>query len=409
MSPQIDRSTLGLILSERTEALDLDSFAPAHWELLLQKAQGEGVAPRVYWELSRSGKLSACPAALQGRLRAAYFSVRMNNEALLKDLEALTRLFDKAGIPAVALKGICFALTIYPDIGLRPMGDLDLLMPTRRVQEALRIAKESGYVETVPEAFPGIDDLLSHAIALQKITTPFTTLELHRTLVAEKSFAHAVPVDWFWTQTEPLQSVFPKSDVSSLRMLSPTAQVLYASAHAMLQHGGRNTSLRWYYDLDHLLRFYAERVDWNLLLSQARTFEWSSAVSAALSQTVAFFDTPIPDGVLDKLVEISDKNTELIALYQEQPATHTLEEYQKWKFLDWRGRIRMALALLIPSPGYMRWRYGLTTSRALPAFYLLRWRRIIKDAVKTAALRVRKAPSVASDLGIKLDNSHDAS
>lgn len=409
MAPQIDAYTLGMILSERTQALDLASLSASDWQLLLKKAQGEGVAPLVYWELSRSGDISLCPKSIQDSLRAAYYSTRMNNEQILEELARLLPLFHQAGIPVVALKGICFALTIYPDVGLRPMVDLDLLVPASRLPDAARIAKETGYAETKPEAFPGLSDLLLHSVDLEKWSAPFTALELHYSLVAEKTFVYAVPVDWFWSQIGPLPVPASKPGLEPLLMLTPTAQVLYASAHAMLKHGARNTSLRWYYDLDRLIRFYAERIDWDLLLSQAREFEWGSAVSAALSQTVAFFDTPIPDWVLKELANISDKNTELIATYQEQPGTHTLEEYQKWKFLDWHGRIRMALALLMPSPAYMRWRYGLKTSWALPAYYILRWWGILRDVVKTAALRIRKAFLPASELGMKLDRSPDTS
>jgi hypothetical protein len=272
---------------------------------------------------------------------------------------------------------------------------------------ALRIAKEMGYVETIPEAFPGIDNLLSHAIELQKITTPFTTLELHNTLVAKKSFAYAVPVDWFWTQTEALQSVFPKWEVSSLRMLSPTAQVLYASAHAMLQHGGSNTGLRWLYDLDRLLRVYRERLDWNLLLTQAKTFEWSSAVSAALSQTTALFDTPVPQNANDELSKHADRNMKRVATLKEQPATPTLQEYQKLKSLNWSGRFKLLLALVAPRPAYMRWRYGLTDSQSLSGYYVYRWWEILKDAARTIGLLGRKfiVQANPAPAGLELDRA----
>jgi hypothetical protein len=320
----------------------------------------------------------------------------MNNAELIRELKTLTRLFADAGIPVVALKGICFALTIYPEPALRPMVDLDLLVPASDLPKAVWIAKEAGYVEPVPEAFPGLDDLLSHAVGLQKTTAPFTVLELHHSLVAEKSFAYAVPMDWFWTQTEPL------TGFDNLLMLTPTAQVLYASAHAMYQHGARNTSLRWFYDLDRLIRVHAERMDWVLLLAQAREFEWSSAASAALNQAISFFDTPVPSQVLDTLLGVADKNTELIETYQGQPATHTLEEFQKMKFLDWRGRIRMLLALLIPSPVYMRWRYELKNSWVLPAYYLYRWWGIFKDAIRTVIVLMQKSYS-----GIRLEGTPD--
>jgi hypothetical protein len=409
MSPQIDNHTLSLILSERTQELDLDSFSTSDWDLFLRQVQAEGVGPLVYWSLSRSGKLSSLPKQVQHFLRAMYFSLRMNNEQILQEVETLSHQFVQAGIPVIALKGICFALTVYPDIGLRPMVDLDLLVPAAKASTAVRIAKSFGYVDAVPEALPGLSGLLDHAVCLKKMTRPFTTLEIHHRLVAEKSFTYAVPMDWFWSQTELMEPVSAERKIKHLHMLTPTAQVLYASAHAMLQHGGRNTSLRWHYDLDRLMRVYSERIDWDLLVRQAQVFEWGSAAFAALSQTVNLFETPVPQRVLDELSEHTDRNMTRVATLQDQPATHTLEEYQKLKSLNGYGRLKLILALVVPSPAYMRWRYGVRSSWALPTFYLSRWWGILKDMVKTAALWVQNALVRGRDVRIKLDRSPDAS
>ncbi len=305
------------------------------------------------------GKILTPSQACQDRLRAMFVATRLNNVQILQELEKLTTLFEQAGIPVVALKGICFALTIYPDIGMRPMGDLDLLVPVSRLKDAVEIAHYSGYVKAMPEATPGLDELLNHAACLTKTRSPFTTLEIHHTLVGEESFRHAVPVDWFWTQTETMVSNAKSWEAAQVLMLTPTAQLLYACAHAMLQHGGRNASLRWMYDLDRLVRVYAERLDWELLLTQARRFEWGSAVSAALSQIASIFHTPVPPSIVDELASVDDSNTERVLEMQSLPGTHTLEEYQKFKALNGKGRIKLLLGLAVPGPAYMRWRYGI--------------------------------------------------
>ena len=390
MSHQLDNHTLSLIISGRMPELEWDSFSHSEWDLLIQKAQSEGVAPLLYWTLSKSGKILSFPEPVRSSLRAMYISVRMVNEKTVKELEILTHLFGQANIPVIALKGICFALTIYPDIGLRPMGDLDLLVPASKISEAVQIAKMIGYKEAVPDASPGLRELLNHEVCLRKNDAPYTILELHHSLVADKTFVYAVSVDWFWNQTESLVGRSSNTGFENLLMLTPTAQVLYTSAHAMLQHGGRNTYLRWVYDLDRLIRVHAGRMAWDSLLAQARTFEWSSAVSAALSQTVAYFDTPIPSDVLTDLYKVPDRNMGRVFELRSQPVSHTHEEYQKLKSLNWRGRFRLILALAAPSPVYMRWRYQLKTSWALPAYYLYRWLGIMKDVLVTSILLLLK-------------------
>ncbi|MBI5965733.1 MAG: nucleotidyltransferase family protein [Chloroflexi bacterium] len=389
MQPQIDNHTLSLISTGRLEGLDWKSFSTAYWDLLIAKAHAEGVAPLVYWTLSKSGKFSSLPESARNSLRAMYSATWMHNQRIFKELETLSHLFHQADIPVVVLKGACFALTIYPDIGLRPMGDLDILVPKAKLVDAVQIAKTLGYEDALPEATPGLRDLLNHEICLQKMGEHSITLEIHHSLVADKSFVYSVPVDWFWTQTELLEPSSRKK-IENLCMLTPTAQVLYAASHAMLQHGGKNTPLRWFHDLDLLIRVYGERIDWDLLLRQAKIFEWGSALDAALSQSNEYFNTPIPEDVRINLWKNSDRHQQLIALLRNKPATHILEEQQKLLTLNWYGRFRLMLALIVPAPAYMRWRYQLKTSWVLPAYYLIRWWGILKDAFRTLYLLVRK-------------------
>lgn len=390
----MDNDTLCRILSGRAGDKELASLSAQDWEALSKRAQAEGVGPLLYWALSRPGKGWSVPAPARDFLRLIYAATRIQNQAIFAELEGLLPLFQRAGIPVVLLKGACFAQTIYPDPGLRPMGDVDLLVPVPKLAEAARVAKSRGFVDAVPEAAPGLRDLLNHEICLRKPGSQPVTLELHHSLVADKTFSYAVPVEWFWSQTEPLRAS-AQGRFGHVLALTPTAQVLYAAAHAMLQHGGHNTPLRWFYDLDLLVRHYQERLDWELLLSQARIFEWGSALEAALAQTTACFATPIPDHVLGALAESLDRHRDLVALKQTCPATHLLLEYQKLRSLNWYGRFRLALALLVPSPAYMRWRYRLKNGWLLPIRYIFRWLGIAVDALRTlGALILERLKSI---------------
>ncbi len=379
VSSHIDNHILSQLISDYPQAVDWASFSPEDWPLLLQAVHREGVGPLLYWMLSKSGKLSFLPEEARNSLRAMYARTWAQNQNILKELEIITRLFHERGIPVVVLKGACFALTIYPDIGLRPMEDLDILVPASRFVEAIAVAESLGYVNAIPEASPGLNDLLSHHACLQKINI---TLEIHNSLVADKSFTYAVPVDWFWEQTEPLDSS-SKDRFGHLLMLTPTAQLLYAASHSMLQHGSHSSPLRWYYDLDQLIHVSNDRLDWELLLSQAQKFQWGSALKAALAQTQEYFGTPIPDTVSASMSQQTDCHEFLVKNQQLQPGTKILLENQRLSSLNWCGKVRLVLALLFPSPAYMRWRYRFKSSWKLPIYYLLRWWGIMKDAVYT--------------------------
>lgn len=387
--------TLGRILSQDCKELSLDSLPPDQWGTLLKEAQAQGLGPMLYWVLSKANLLQTIPGGIRDALRRLYARAWMQNQRNLEQLELLANRFQGADIPVVALKGICFALTVYPDIGLRPMGDLDLLVPAHRLEEAVSIAHALGYQETMPDASLGLRDLLNHEVYLEKKSDLPVTLELHHSLVADKTYSYAVPMEWFWEAVEPLRVVPSEKRFPNVLMLSPAAQILYAAGHAMLQHGGQKAPLRWFYDLDRLIRHYEGQFDWGVLLSQAAQFKWGSALAAALLQTSECFETPIPADIYSRLSESDDRHEKLVALKQKPPATHTLEEWQKFVSLNWHGRLRFVLALAFPSPSYMRWRYRQKTSWWLPAWYLYRWWGIFTDLIRTLAHLLRTSLPVA--------------
>jgi hypothetical protein len=362
---------------------ELDSLSATEWDALAREASRGGVAPLAFWMLSTAGKISALPQSARDALRQSYAATWKHNREIFDELETLAGEFQRADISLVLLKGACFALTIYPDPGTRPMGDLDLLVPVAKWEQAAGIAKTCGYAEAYPEAAPGLSELLNHDVCLKKKTV---TLEIHRSLLADKTFKYAVPVDWFWTQTQPLNDArFP-----AVLILSPAAQLLYAAAHAMLQHGGKNAALRWFVDMERLIRLHKKELDWAALLAQAKVFEWGSALAAALEQTQAHFNTPIPENIRAELSAHTDRHRGMVRELQKKPLTHTQQELQKMGKLNMYGKLRLFLALVFPSPAYMRWRYDLKTSLALPIYYPLRWWGIFGDGLRTLIALVRR-------------------
>lgn len=377
-----------LINAERVHDLDLAVCSKIDWAALIREANVQGVGPLIYWTLSISGKLSLLPIFARNDLRALYTNTWFHNKILLSELGDLACIFGEAAIPIVALKGSDFVVTIYPDIGLRPMSDLDLLIPELEFSRAVKIARSKGYGEIAPEVYPGLRSLLKDEFSLVKRGEHPVALELHNSLLENISFTYAVPSKWFWEQTEPISCPTQKK-LENLLVLNPTANVLYLSAHTILKHGPQGSILRQFYDLHQLISVRASSIDWDLMVWQARKFEWGSALSEALSIAHNYFDTPIPATVLTQLPEFRDRHEKYILLMKAKPATRVFEEYTYMLPLKWYGRLIKVLALVFPGPWYMHWRYKPKTVWALPWCYLLRWWGIIKDGVRTLAILVR--------------------
>jgi hypothetical protein len=361
-----------------------DAYRQSDWDRLIQSSRKEYLAPLLYWLLNNSGRIESLPELCRGMLRDQYSTTWLQNQLIFTELARLARLLSHASIPLVVLKGACLAATIYPDPGLRPMDDLDILVMTKDYEKASEIAFSIGYKDVEPEASHGAHDVLKHHISLirEDEKSPMR-LEIHRSLSGNESYYYGAEVGWFWTQVDVLHSPSSILKEIDLQVLSPTAQILYASGHAILQHGGRNAPLIWYFDIDRLIRSNPSKVDWDLLFNQAVIFEWGTALYAALTSSRNLFHTPIPDSLIRNLGTQEDRNASLVKVKAEKQATHLMEEILKLRSLHMKGKIVLLKGLILPNIKYMRWRYGFHSLWLLPVFYLVRWWDIFRDCLRT--------------------------
>jgi hypothetical protein len=113
-------------------------------QTLIDVAVRSGVAPWCYFQLAQQVTQIESSESLLKPLRKHYLITLAANQHHLKLLRAIELLFSEAAIPVVLLKGMALAYTVYADEGLRPMGDLDLLVPEQEVMKARDILLLNG-------------------------------------------------------------------------------------------------------------------------------------------------------------------------------------------------------------------------------------------------------------------------
>src|SRR5581483_7707204 len=96
------------------------------WNRLVLVAEAHGLAPLVYSHLATSGL--PVPLNALRSLRGLYIRHRKAARIRTRVLEQILSEFDDAEVECLVLKGAALAHLIYPDVALRPMGDLDLLV-----------------------------------------------------------------------------------------------------------------------------------------------------------------------------------------------------------------------------------------------------------------------------------------
>jgi hypothetical protein len=121
------------------------SLYQINWEEVISSAFWQKVAPLLFSKLQKIERELNIPQAILDKLKGSYYSTVARNTYLYAELEFISEAFRKRGIEVIALKGIALAKTVYEDIGLRSMEDIDLLVKKEDLPRAVKIMSESGY------------------------------------------------------------------------------------------------------------------------------------------------------------------------------------------------------------------------------------------------------------------------
>ena len=144
-------------------------------------ASAQRLEPLLAWQAER-GRWpvpDTIAAAWRAARREAAIAALAQQAALRL---ALAKLSD-AGIAAVALKGVALAWRYYPEAALRPMRDLDLLVPEVRAIEAFAVLSAAGFAaETSDPAILRQALADDHQLPAQFHSALGVTIELHHRL-----------------------------------------------------------------------------------------------------------------------------------------------------------------------------------------------------------------------------------
>lgn len=219
------------LLAECPQAVDWAGFSRQDWEVLKKMVSDEGVAEVDYYFLKADPSTyhfsSFSPDTFQ-KLAVSEAVTALRNALLFKQLACIVKALAERDITVRLLKGADLAYSLYPEPGLWPMTDLDLLVSREHFESALELVHTLGYNEYLPEASPGLDRLLSHHAHLRKDGPAGILLELHWTLVGTPAFRHAVSMDWFWENLEPnpwWAGKYPADQRQLVFNLNPTANL----------------------------------------------------------------------------------------------------------------------------------------------------------------------------------------
>jgi hypothetical protein len=126
-------------------SIDLSAIPPdaVGWVTLASAAETHGLAPLA--QVCLQPHRHAAPEATMQQLEALALRHRVWHRERTIALAEILPAFAAASIDAVVLKGAALAWSVYPSPALRPMGDLDLLVPRAAARAAQLSLQRLGF------------------------------------------------------------------------------------------------------------------------------------------------------------------------------------------------------------------------------------------------------------------------
>ena len=173
-----------------------------NWSHLVDKADWYETAALLLHHLEASDLAEMVPAPILSRLAAIKLEQRVRfffflQPELLRVLEGM----GSAGVEIIPLKGAFLMNTVYPEVSLRPVGDLDLLARVEDLPRAMETLAELGYrSKSGGELLPsGANEDHHHC---PRVLSPdgAVELELHRHVVRRQTPLY-FPIERFWERS----------------------------------------------------------------------------------------------------------------------------------------------------------------------------------------------------------------
>lgn len=275
-------------------------------------------------------------------------SVLYHQEAL-KDI---TAAFEDRGVPFILLKGEALSKALYPQEGVRPYGDIDLLIRPEAYESAKTILMELGFRlrQTAREA----ERLrLFGELEFDKDGPPTLTVDLHwDTLMTSWEPQSLLTDNETWTSLDHF-----RLGNRAIPILKGEALLLYLCVHFAFHHVFDGLLLLC--DLFLILRRDAERTDWDRLIAMANRCQCRHALYCSLYFAKSLMAAPVPDLILDSLrpsalIRTLIPTTRL--LFRDSLVSQILERYVKFLLIDTLNGRRRALQAWLRSSKPLRGR-----------------------------------------------------
>jgi Uncharacterised nucleotidyltransferase len=270
------------------------------WQYLLEASIRHAVAPLLKHGLDRMSELEdigrGVPSHVLRDLHEIYVGSRRRNVRLFDALKEVVATMRAAGAEPVGLKDVQLAVATYPDVALRPMGDIDLLVRRSDWDAAASALASLGFLPKPSADVPftrkyAVGQHFRRAADDIWIDLQWNVMQREWDLYGEGSFTW--DAEAMWTSASQIEGL-------GFELRAPTREDMLFHLCLHLE-GHRYCELILFCDIAEFLRREGGMVDWQALLELGQEYGANSSLYYVLLFAARLLDAPVPLEVLQAL------------------------------------------------------------------------------------------------------------
>jgi hypothetical protein len=357
-----------------TDISDIGHMIPliSNWDFFTDNAILNGVGPIIHKTFSLVPDRKLIPEVTSAKLEQTYFMSLHRNMVLYEHFRNAVKVFINEGISVMALKGIALAESVYKDIGLRQMTDIDLLLKEDEVERCWNLLRNMGY-QYNDHKKTEFHKSLTEKKHLPSLSHKGISIELHyKTFL--NSRGHKIDIREYWDRAQQTQLAGV-----SLKKLCPEQQVQHTCMHLDEHYSVGKPQLHSFVDISEVISQNKDEFNWDYFVRSCADFNCTRVVFKYLWLASKYFDLKLPTSIFYKAEELNDRNSERLFLHYLQnyhknpPVDITNQGYEHLKHVSGAGnKFKYLLSDIFPSKKFMRRRYRIKNKNSVYLYYIPR-------------------------------------
>ncbi len=311
------------------------------WDYIAKSTHKESLSGLFYYNLRRFGVQEAVPFEIRKRLEEDYFRTTFRNVIFLEERDRLLKFFKKGQIPVMVLKGAFLLENVYSDLGMRPMGDIDILVKKEDLLCVHNTLVQLGYTSEIDTEY--IKSYLSIPTSPYLNSTVYIKRDniriclnvhwhIYNTIFPIYTNAN-IDIDKIWDEMQIIKGI---------PAMAPHHLLIHLSEHAFRHCFDRCILLT---DIAEVIDAYRDVMDWEGFLNDSFEFKLERHIFYSIYLAVNKLDINIPKDILTALKPDKKSFIEKIFLRQILAGKH-FEELSCFASLATCRGFRQKLAFL---------------------------------------------------------------